>query len=977
MAIKEQGFGEGVSLAQKGLNQIERIGKKFEQTGNEIDTYLDNENLQDQTLEARKLISDLHKNSNNNIKSFNDTAEVAKQDILKNARNGKIQAQLEREIDSQIFKYRNAMAAENEAGEKQLRVAKTNSYLESNKIDTVDKIANGDIQGAELNYDNDIKALDQLVENGDITEATAFLRKEKLNKDFRNEKITGSLNRILQPLQEAAEGGSIQDIQVITETETQLKNALNNPENNAEYFKQFGLEVRNGKIVEPKTGLEISDAEKKSLENDIELQIDNITNSFVNKQKQERQRIVGNTSVVIERMKNNMPTSPEQIAAIETEALQYFEAEQVNMIMEPLKEMVEIFKQPNFTNRNDFIKEQYKNNLVKQQKMLEYSTITYSNLIKDPIQGFKNGGDIPNDELNFTNGTRELIAGLDTRINKMKELKDKYSTPSDYFSSTEIKAVNEQWKVLPTPDKVEFLQYIASKGLDVTQVFETNVATKTASKSFKENGNSELVKDLSVAASYDPKDPKATQLMNELMDGKELSKIPELVSDKHKTTFMQYWYQKNSTLYGRNESTKMKNDAENAFAVYVSRANQAGINMTDEFNEGLLVNSDQEDLLDEIGVDTLGNRATIESGALEYDLLLSRNISPETAKKRMNGWNDETMGLINNPVGLSKAQIKEGILEKGLKLQATQIAEYNGYVYNVVDKYGKKIMGDDGKLYTLALEDITGQGVNFVEEQNDFVSNLFSTVKNTVSTRAETVMEKGLIDAIPELAQQDFETVKNISVEYIKQHKEDVTSLVTEDIPKFVDILNENTVEAGDKFIDFAANLVFGREAGKEKAAYIKQFQKENREEIANATKYAFETHNKFVLDTFEDISNFSPEGLQEAANIIDYTVSNIKKNVMIAKTEAKKFGFNIFDFGLVFDVDTNDLLDKITNHEFKFLNEKERMKMLNDFSNSVKKRLNNSKFKQYAEDVVEDTKGLYEDTKNELEELLKSLGEM
>lgn len=1004
MGIKEQGFGEGVSLAQRALNQSLQIGQKFEQTGNEIDDYLDNENLQAQTLEARKMINDLYINSNNQTKNFEESANEVKQEILKNARNGKIQGILERDIDSQINKYRNDMAVKNQAEEKNLRVTQTANYLESNKKEIADNIKIGNIELANENYDKSIEAINIAEKNGDISPSTAFLQREKVNKEFVNDKMVGSLKRTTDTLMEGVEGGSINDIQLIQETEDAIINGIKEPEKNKEYFKTFGLEVVNGEIIEPKTGIALTEVEKDNLINSVKLEFSNIGKTFIAKQETEINRIAGNSKVLIERVKKSIPISNEQITAQEMEMRQYFPEEQVDKYINSLKEVTDIFKQPNVLERNKYIKEKYNNDLVKQQKLIELSLINHSNMLKDPITTYINSGEISNIPLSLGEGADNFIAQLDTRIGKLPLLQKKYGAPVDFLSSSEVKLATAQYQTLPQSEKSKLLQYLASKNINTDKFFEATPSQKIGSKSFKENGNSKFVEDTSVVSIYKQDDPKATQVLNELSDGEELMQVEGLVSKDFKQGARNYFYSNYQNRYGVGESVKLENDANNFLKVLISRAKRQGVDMTEEFKESDIFSSDQEELADNIVTDIIGNSINIESGGSEYSVFASHNLTQKKFTSILNGLTPQSMSVINKPL-IGFTEMKDGILTKGFRLHSTQIEGYNGYVYQVLDGNGNRLMGDNGRPYMLALEDITGQGIEFVEQEDNLVKDLMLAHGERTNKLFDIISEKGLLQGLGSIIGDSANVAVQLNQIGFEKNLDTVTGIATETLPKTFDILSDNAKELGYNFLSSIGTLLSGREGKRQVQEGLKEIDKELSKERTfkewgdlfdekkeQALEYSTQVFDSFIdnnetiktiSDFYEKTKDFSIETKDSINYIIEEQVKDIRKKITILKTQESGLGLMLFNFENAIG-EAKEIVEQIQSPNFSKMTEKEKMEVLNNFTIKLEKSKRDreifdkfeAKKKQERDREIFDRFEQRMENNKKLKEALKTLGD-
>lgn len=878
MAIKEQGFGEGVNLAQKALNQSLRIGQKIEQSGAEIENYLDAENIQNQTVELRTQLKEINTAANGDINAFRNASEEALANLSKNSRNSKIQAKLEREFKIQQSSYLNQMELSNRAQIKNTNNIKTAQFIQSNNEEMAKANLNGDVDYSKELYDTNLEALKASYDNGDLTEAEYLLRVQKEEINATQSRLQVALQNDFDIINEGIKNEQIKDINIIKEISKETIKAIENPQDYKELWGQRGYNIVDGNVIDKVTGKEVTAEQLEKLKQQAEINSKKFENSFLKKNEELINESNQNTLFVNNSFKEGKTFFNEQLTMLEERDAQILGEEVAYKKWEKIKNLNNFLKDNSPKERGNILKDKdfLKNDPRMKAQYKAYSDINADAEIKDPMQFGVNNGLSKVTEISLKQDPEIFKANILQRLKEAGEIGTDRGIEYPVMTNKETQQLAQNFDKLPSDVKAVY-----------SNILYTNLPpeqlTNIGEEAFKVNENSSLIRSIDLQNRYtkSPDDVGLDMLTLQSEGATILQNVPDFYSKKHSDSLQTALATQTQGYYDAKTIGKRPNDFKTIMDIYTANlANEGKNGETEGYDKDVLTKSINQ---------FYGEILEMDAHGVEYKLQTpNSNISPEEFEDRINNLNPAQLQIISQlPEGFEPEEVIEGIQDGDYRLRAIQIANETDLVYELVQSDGSILADNTGnKHFLLSFSDFNGE--------NEF------TKLSTAYVEEQELLEQGFDASLADVLVNDLG---------------DIFNTVTGAIGKSFKELQVRADISGR----ISSGIVFEDE--KEIVEKIKQ---EKAEKLKSKIKKAENKEvfrNKFnkldnLLNDFNDLENsdiYNEEHLKSVGNLHRAKIREIEKEISRLRLEHSQSNVGIIPFN---NIVPKDIMEKINKYK-------------------------------------------------------------
>lgn len=883
MAIKEQGFGEGVNLAQRGLSQLRQIGQTIEKTGSFVQQQLDQDQIDKLTLDIRKNVGDFgDKTLNRPVEEalqtdFDGQFESYKESVLGSARNGKVRKALEKELEFMNVQYSTKIAN------------KKNNYLEAKaKAETVDIVnSNTDKIGmlSSQGLTEESGALYQetvtKIEQSNLTPSEKSLKINQINTTLRLTKGKSFVNNLYDNIDGQIESGNpdITEKELVEQTEAVIK-ALDNPEIHKEDLAKIGLNVQNGIIYDSTTNTPYSIDDIGKIQRMVAQRGSSSVNKF---NTLNQQKIISKDRDL--KTLESMQTSG---VVVKEEVYEAFLERNANILTENDKQNIEIMREASSLldnashfERSKVIKETYKESPYEAAVLQKISDVARGNELDDPVLYYQRNNKLDQKAFTFEDGIEESLAFLSERDMTLDKLSKENKVPYTLLSKGEANAFSGMYDSLTIADREIFLT-------NLTNNIGSEKVNKLAEQVFGQDGSSQFVRDINFSGKL-----KESNL-NLMFNGRNIiANNPDLYKDKKvKDEITSVFSELAEGKYDDiTSSFRLPQDREATLELYTALMAKDG-----------KVGSDfDEDIYEEAFNTIYGQTVEVNTGFFGGGKTINtpnNEISGDQMLENLENLTPSTMTLINNPT-MPIETIKTMLDNEQLNLAPVQIEGTTDYVYELHDAHGNPIASDEldenGRpvSYKLPLSDIYDSGVQFQKAsvfQQVNVNKLqsYEDYKKQTEVDENKILDvyntKG-IEAVKQLPEiKDFVKATGISAEDLLLQGKKIEDVEPDFLDTSVLFLNnkiKNFKKSFGETIDFTEKVI--KQAFTETLPEQKVTVQDQVKELVNDLK---ETRATIILD---------PEHAKAVQAEIENKKRLLKEKIQFEKNRYNNSGINLF----------------------------------------------------------------------------------
>jgi hypothetical protein len=760
--IKEQGFGQGVNLAQRGLSELRNIGQEVQNTGNEIEEELNQRSFDalssDAIEQSEKFAADeLNKPEDSMSQTaFTGLLDIHRDSSLKSARNGEVRNKLKKQYDMLNKAYTGKIAQKKENYNKKVENEKNTKYINNNAKLMGLSFSQGDIEGAETLREESFLKIDKM----NISQLEKDSYKQQYNSVFKNTKISAGLDSYYDEIENNINNPNkdeiVVDENIIKETSKLFSDAIEDPSKYKQFWKNNGFDVNeDGFLKDPTTDEIYSSEEIENLKKTNETKKTSVLNKFLVKNEEKIQEKDLLLKVFQETQFDGKKVNELQLQNFENQYKDVMSDQDINTFQD-IKNNKQTLSIESFSERNKVIKEMEKTDLFGAMRLKAISDKRQMKIMEDPAQFIKNSNEVKIQDIDFQ---KNDITMIQSELSKREEFFKEKEKSFGFKISRLTKNENKNLISVIENGSIEEQQNITLNIIpNLTKKEQDNIAEQ----SFQDSGvDNKYLKITSIFDNYGSKS----------QESKEQS-----VAVIRKVDFGRNIREENKDNKDIKENlAQMNSDLINDFSKFY-RGEGASLRMNNDFdnamNYAMYMKADKGELSEEISEDELKAAFEATSGKTANigqtnTITPNFSVSEEDMDYRIRSLNINNVNTINTlPTDVTPEGLTEKVLNEGWTLEAMQVYGVEDNVYRVRVASGSYLQSSDGGTYKLALTDVNNDGVVYEKEEEDLFKESFSVAKAIKDNFIERVLPASYVDFISGAIEDPSKTMEDLKNDF-------------------------------------------------------------------------------------------------------------------------------------------------------------------------------------------------------------------